>query len=59
MWRARMRCNQIASELAFHRSRVTRGFVRNPQTAQAREAEYLQMLQALQQQLASIARPPR
>ena len=25
-WRARMRYNQIASELAFHRSRVARGF---------------------------------
>src|SRR6266850_3806003 len=58
-WRTRMRCNQIASELAFHRSRVTRGFVRNPQTAQARETEYLQMLQALQQQLGRVPRPPR
>ena len=59
MWRARMRCNQVASELAFHRSRVTRGLGRNPQTAQAREDEYLQMLQALQQQLGSVPRPPR
>ncbi len=59
MWRARMRRNQIASELAFHRSRVTRGFARNPQTAQAREDEYLQMLQALQHQLGSAPRPPR
>jgi protease PrsW len=58
MWRTRMRCNQIASELAFHRNRVTRGFVRNPQAAQAREDEYLQMLQALRQQL-SIGRPSR
>ena len=57
MWRARMRCNQIASELAFHRSRVTRGFVRNPQTAQAREDEYLQMLQTLHHQLGNVARP--
>ena len=54
-----MRRNQIASELAFHRSRVTRGFGRNPQTAQAREDEYLQMLQALQQQLGIEPRPPR
>jgi RsiW-degrading membrane proteinase PrsW (M82 family) len=59
MWRARMRCNQIASELAFHRSRVTRGFGRNPQAAQAREGQYLQMLQDLRRQLTSIARPPR
>ena len=59
MWRTRMRRNQIASELAFHRSRVTRGFGRNPQTTQAREDEYLQMLQALQQQLGSVPRPPR
>ena len=43
-WRARMRCNQIASELAFHRSRVARGFVRDPQQAQERERAYLQAL---------------
>lgn len=59
MWRTRMRCNQIASELAFHRNRVTRGFIRNPQTAQEREDEYLQMLQTLRQQLGSGARPLR
>jgi RsiW-degrading membrane proteinase PrsW (M82 family) len=58
-WRTRMRCNQIASELAFHRSRVTRGFVRNPQAAQERENAYLQMLQDLRRQLTNVARPPR
>ena len=36
-----MRCNQIASELAFHRSRVARGISRNPRTAQEREEAYL------------------
>jgi protease PrsW len=58
-WRARMRFNQTASELAFHRNRVTRGIGSNPQTAQARENEYLQTLQALQQQLGNVPRPPR
>src|ERR1700693_5326730 len=58
-WRTTMRCNQIASELAFHRSRVTRGFVRDPQAAQAREDQYVQLLQDLRRQLTSVARPPR
>src|SRR6267378_1820490 len=44
MWRTRMRCNQLASGLAFHRSRVARGFGRDPQQAQQRESEYLSML---------------
>ena len=44
-WRARMRCNQIASELAFHRCRVARGFGKSPQQAQERERTYLQALQ--------------
>src|SRR5438034_4351669 len=46
-WRTRMRCNQIASELAFHRSRVARGFVRDPQAAKEREETYLYTLQEL------------
>jgi RsiW-degrading membrane proteinase PrsW (M82 family) len=50
-WRTRMRCNQIASELAFHRSRVARGSVRNAQTAQEDEAAYLYMLHELRQKL--------
>jgi len=50
-WRARMRCNQIASELAFHRSRVARGFGRNPQEAQERENAYLYSLYELRQKL--------
>jgi RsiW-degrading membrane proteinase PrsW (M82 family) len=59
VWRVRMRCNQIASELAFHRSRVARGIGRNPQLAQDRENAYLQMLQQLRQQLASGQRVAR
>lgn len=50
-WRARMRCNQIASELAFHRSRVARGFGRDPQEAQDRENAYLYSLHELRQKL--------
>jgi len=50
-WRARMRCNQIASELAFHRSRVARGFGRDPQEAQDRENSYLHTLQELREKL--------
>ena len=45
-WRARMRFNQLASELAFHRNRVSTG-VHNAadQEVLAREAAYLQALQ--------------
>lgn len=50
-WRTRMRCNQMASELAFHRSRVARGIARNAQLAQERENAYLQMLYELRQKL--------
>ena len=45
-WRSRMRFNQLASELAFHRSRVSRG-VHSRDEALAREEAYLQALQAL------------
>ena len=58
-WRTRMRCNQMASELAFHRSRIARGFVRNPQTAQERENAYLYTLHELRQKLNPMANPPR
>ena len=51
-WRLRMRCNQMASELAFHRSRVARGIGRDPQIAQAREASYRSNLEQLRQQIA-------
>jgi hypothetical protein len=49
-WRNRMRCNQIASELAFHRSRIARGFGRDPQAAKEREEAYLYTLQELRRQ---------
>ncbi len=58
-WRTRMRCNQMASELAFHRSRVARGFARDPQVAQERENAYLYTLQELRLRLNPIANPPR
>ena len=54
-WRTRMRCNQIASELAFHRSRVARGFSHDPRLAQEREEAYLYTLQELRQKLGPIA----
>jgi len=59
MWRTRMRCNQIASELAFHRSRVTRGIERYPHSAQERERMYLATLQELRQKLGSSQTPRR
>jgi hypothetical protein len=51
-WRMRRRCNQMASELAFHRSRVARGFHRNAQEAAEREEEYRSTLHELRQQFA-------
>ena len=54
-WRTRMRYNQIASELAFHRSRVARGFVRDPNLAREREEDYLYTLQELRQKLGPTA----
>jgi hypothetical protein len=46
-WRARRRLNQLASELAFHRSRVSRGVHSATQDVLAQEAAYLQALQAV------------
>ncbi|HEX5885136.1 MAG TPA: PrsW family intramembrane metalloprotease [Pyrinomonadaceae bacterium] len=46
-WRARMRFNQLASELAFHRSRVSRGVHSASQDVLAQEAAYLDALQRL------------
>jgi len=46
-WRARRRFNQLASELAFHRSRVARGVHSANQDVTAQEAAYLYALQAL------------
>ena len=50
-WRARMRCNQLASELAFHRSRVSRGVHSPSHDVTAQEVAYLQALQALVNEL--------
>lgn len=49
-WRARMRFNQLASELAFHRNRISRGHATG-QDVSAQEAAYLQALQELINQL--------
>ena len=46
-WRARRRFNQLASELAFHRSRVSRGVYSADYDVQAQEAAYLHALQDL------------
>ena len=46
-WRARRRFNQLASELAFHRSRVSRGVHSAKLDVRAQEAAYLQALQDL------------
>ena len=46
-WRARMRFNQLASELAFHRSRVSRGVHSTNQDVLAQEAAYVHALQQL------------
>lgn len=50
-WRKRMQYNQVASELAFLRSRIARNTVRNRTTALQRENTYLQALMSLRQQL--------
>jgi RsiW-degrading membrane proteinase PrsW (M82 family) len=46
-WRARKRFNQLASELAFHRNRVSRGVYASDDDVRAQEAAYLQALQDL------------
>lgn len=46
-WRARRRFNQLASELAFHRSRVARGVYSSDQDVLAQETAYLHALQGL------------
>jgi RsiW-degrading membrane proteinase PrsW (M82 family) len=51
LWRTRMRFNQMASELAFHRSRVERGMLTDPRTAYEREMAYLQHLADLRRRL--------
>ena len=46
-WRNRRRFNQLASELAFHRNRVSRGVYSANQDVSAQEAAYLHALQSL------------
>ena len=46
-WRARRRFNQLASELAFHRSRVARGVYSADQDMLEQETAYLHALQGL------------
>ena len=53
-WRARMRFNQLASELAFHRSRVARGLRGGQQFDAEREAAYIRTLQELRQRLGQL-----
>jgi len=50
-WRTRMRYNQIASELAFHRCRVARAFIRDQNLAREREEDYLYTLEELRHKL--------
>ena len=50
-WRTRRRFNQLASELAFHRSRVSRGIRSSKHDPQAQEAAYLDALQSLVNEL--------
>jgi protease PrsW len=52
-WRARRRFNQLASELAFHRSRVSRGVHAASHDVLAQEAAYLHALQAVINELRS------
>jgi RsiW-degrading membrane proteinase PrsW (M82 family) len=52
-WRARRRFNQLASELAFHRSRVSRGIHSRRYDAQEQESAYLNALQELVNELRS------
>jgi protease PrsW len=56
-WRNRMRLNQLASELAFHRSRVARGLHSSKHDVQELENAYLQTLQALLQQTRAAGNP--
>lgn len=51
VWRARMKYNQTASELAFHRRRIEKGILKMEQSLAEREAAYVQTLQALRKQI--------
>jgi RsiW-degrading membrane proteinase PrsW (M82 family) len=51
LWRTRMKFNQAASELAFHRSRQRLGKIRDPRAAYEREMAYVNHLFELRRQL--------
>lgn len=51
LWRTRMKFNQMASELAFHRSRVQRGMLTDQQAAYEREMAYVNHLFELRRRL--------
>jgi RsiW-degrading membrane proteinase PrsW (M82 family) len=55
-WRKRKRFNQLASELAFHRSRVSRRIASKSQTTPEREQAYLLSLEQVRHQM--IQRSP-
>jgi RsiW-degrading membrane proteinase PrsW (M82 family) len=55
-WRARMRYNQVCSELAFHRNRCARGLIKDQNLAREREEDYLYTLRELRQKLGMV--PP-
>jgi protease PrsW len=50
-WRKRKRFNQLASELAFHRSRVSRRIASKSQTTPEREQAYLLSLEQVRHQM--------
>jgi protease PrsW len=56
-WRKRMRLNQLASELAFHRSRVARGIQSSKHDVHELENAYLQTLHSLLQETRSSGVP--
>jgi hypothetical protein len=51
LWRTRMKFNQAASELAFHRSRQRLGKITDPRAAYEREMAYVNHLFELRRQL--------
>ena len=53
-WRSRRQFNQLASELAFHRSRVSRGLHASEHEASAMEAAYLAALRSLIEDVRSV-----
>ena len=52
-WRTRMRFNQLASELAFHRCRISRGLFPSNQDLRELENAYIQALEGLAQEVRS------